>query len=138
MRKIKFRGYDVVGKKGWVYGDLVHNHKVTTTGLTPRVMVGGYEVDPESVGQYTGTKDRKGNEVYEGDIVLIDDKNGMVQSGFCTEQCAVEYIDCGFYLTMIGRVSVREPGKKVYTTMLYSGFDVIGNIYEQKAKQDEA
>ena len=29
----KFRGFDAVGNKGWVYGDLVHNKKITKTGL---------------------------------------------------------------------------------------------------------
>ena len=43
MRTIKFRGKDVF-TDAWRYGDLVHNQKVTTTGLEPRVMVGGYEV----------------------------------------------------------------------------------------------
>lgn len=41
-RVIKFRGWDKVGNKGWVYGDLVHNQKITKEGLEPRTMVGGY------------------------------------------------------------------------------------------------
>lgn len=75
MRTIKFRGKDVFTDT-WKYGDLVHNQKVTTTGLEPRTMVGGYEVKEETVSQYTEVNDCDNKEIYENDILkYVGDKS---------------------------------------------------------------
>lgn len=130
MRTIKFRGRDAVGGKGWVYGDLVHNKKVTRTGLEPRVMVGGYEVDEESIGQYTGMHDKNGKEIYEGDIVLVSDWTSVYASDYKGTVC----FERGQWV-----VSYEKYGCNMTPRLFFDDFSdrkttIIGNIHELPTK----
>lgn len=71
MREILFRGKDADAGE-WVYGyysgpvGACECHEICNINDVLGSMV---DVDPETVGQYTGFTDRNGKKIFEGDIV---------------------------------------------------------------------
>lgn len=109
MREIKFRGFDCENKI-WRYGhffETVEGVRRCYNIVEDREIK--YYCDVGSISQYTGLKDKKGNEIYEGDILI--DKYGT------TGECKFH----NGYIEYINTAGFIESGSK---------WEIIGNIYE--------
>lgn len=128
MREIIFRGKRVDNGE-WVHGTLNNvldevpkiQYVVIKHGM---MFLTVFDVIPETVGQYTGLKDKNGRKVFEGDIL-----SGYLDDLFPEEESRYEVIwhDYGWHI---------KSSDGIFDTMeqnwINMFLEVIGNIHDNK------
>jgi hypothetical protein len=125
-REIIFRGKDFL-KEEWVYGDLVKTKNFVAIKRTNGDYFHPTQVSPNTVGQYTGLKDKDGREIYEGDILQYIGKRRDNMNKVYRRKVV-------FHEGMFALLSKELP---VYSALNYhcmedgrSAWSVIGNIHD--------
>lgn len=124
MREIKFRGKRLDNGE-WVYGDLLHCKGDDAGRVFIKTDTGLFEVDPNTVGQYTGLKDKNGMEIYVGDILKSerDDRLYVVKFWVGMFYASVEECNKGIFggFPLHSLTENEESGYEC---------DIIGNIHD--------
>lgn len=121
MRSIRYRGIPIFKKHEWVYGLVIcdrlkgHYFIITDNLLQIRII-------PETLGEFTGRKDKNVKNIYEGDIIVTQ---------FPSNNNEVSY-------TEVGVVLIRDlfKGAFIFDEMnnlnykLYNNSEIVGNVYD--------
>lgn len=135
MREILFRGKDIK-RNEWVYGGYYKHLKRTPSPIGDKIKEADwqsliiksgfsdwnmpkplefFEVYEDTVGQYTGLKDKNGKKIYEGDIYRISSKD-------------IFYLVEQYENKIIGKQIKRND----YISLYYSkeNIEIVGNKYD--------
>lgn len=137
MREILFRGKRLDNGE-WVDGSLVHRTQfygnpdnkyfILTDGEFDCDYYDAPQVDPDTVGQYTGLTDKNGMRIFDGDIIRIECTDGYIPEIYGPYEVR-------WHSEWLKWVYSNEEDKRGYFfedlgELTYEDCEVIGNIHD--------
>lgn len=122
-REIKFRAKETSGKD-WCYG-IMHNEGINLFPVS---------VDMETIGQFTGLTDKKGREIYEGDIIKF---HFMTSSPSTSELFPTKKFFGEITTNKYNQWTILSDGLEIHIENAIKYGEIIGNIYDNKELLEE-
>ena len=139
MQEIKFRGLRLDNGE-WVYGDICQAEN--DMGVITKAYIAYdadftcgkaygsiylmtdryFEVDPKTIGQDTGLKDKNGKKIFDGDKLLVEGSKGVYIVSYNKKECVYE---------IKSRYDILNLGNPL------NELKVIGTIHDKEEKDEE-